>query len=101
MKKNGTDKRKRDADGFRIKWGRGGKINLMVLSKVTIYNIDQKITYCQMTTANNVNENQLIVGKDPSYPYSSDNDNFGSSWSIIVECFYIRPEKLGIVKERL
>jgi hypothetical protein len=50
---------------------------------------------------NNVNENQLIVGKDPSYPYSSDNDNFGSSWSIIVECFYIRPEKLGIVKERL
>ena len=50
---------------------------------------------------NNVNENQLIVGKDPSYSYTSDNDAYGSSWSIIVSCFYIRPEKLGIGKERL
>jgi hypothetical protein len=51
--------------------------------------------------ANNVNENQLIVGKDPSYSYSGDNDAYGSSWSIILECFYIRPEKLGITRERL
>jgi len=50
---------------------------------------------------NNVNENQLVVGKDPSYSYSTDNDGFGSSWSIILECFYIRPEKLNITKERL
>ena len=50
---------------------------------------------------NNANENQLIVGKDPSYSYSSDTDSYGSSWSIIVECFYIRPEKLGITQERL
>ena len=50
---------------------------------------------------NNANENQLIVGKDPSYSYSSDNDAYGSSWSIILECFYIRPEKLGITRERL
>jgi len=50
---------------------------------------------------NNVNENQLVVGKDPSYSYSTDTDNFGSSWSIILECFYIRPEKLGLSKERL
>lgn len=50
---------------------------------------------------NNVNENQLIVGKDPSYSYASQTDGFGSSWSIILECFYIRPEKLGIQKERL
>jgi hypothetical protein len=50
---------------------------------------------------NNVNENQLIVGKDPSYSYASQTDSFGSSWSIIVSCFYIRPEKLGITKERL
>jgi hypothetical protein len=49
----------------------------------------------------NVNENQLVVGKDPSYSYSSNTDNFGSSWSIIVECHYTRPEKLGITKERL
>ena len=50
---------------------------------------------------NNVNENQLIVGKDPSYSYSSNTDSFGSSWSIIVDCFYINPEKLGINRERL
>jgi hypothetical protein len=50
---------------------------------------------------NNVNENQLVVGKDPLYSYASQTDNFGSSWSIIVDCFYIRPEKLGFVKERL
>jgi hypothetical protein len=49
----------------------------------------------------NVNENQLVVGKDPSYSYSSNVDNFGSSWSIILECHYMRPEKLGITKERL
>jgi hypothetical protein len=50
---------------------------------------------------NNANENQLVVGKDPSYSYASQTDAFGSSWSIIVECFYIRPEKLGISRERL
>jgi len=50
---------------------------------------------------NNVNENQLVVGKDPLYSYSSVTDNFGNSLSIIVDCFYIRPEKLGIAKERL
>jgi hypothetical protein len=50
---------------------------------------------------NNVNENQLVVGKDPGYSYSSNTNDFGSSWSIIVECFYIRPEKLGIAQERL
>ena len=50
---------------------------------------------------NNANENQLIVGKDPLYSYSGDTDGYGSSWSIIVECFYIRPEKLGITRERL
>jgi len=51
--------------------------------------------------ANNVNENQLVVGKDPLYSYSTDTDGYGSSWSIILECFYIRPEKVGITKERL
>jgi hypothetical protein len=50
---------------------------------------------------NNVNENQLVVGKDPSYSYASQTDSYGSSWSIILECFYVRPEKLGISKERL
>ena len=51
--------------------------------------------------ANNVNENQLIVGKDPLYSYASQTDAYGSSWSIILECFYIRPEKLGITQQRL
>jgi hypothetical protein len=50
---------------------------------------------------NNVNENQLIVGKDPLYSYASQTDSYGSSWSIILEAFYIRPEKLGITQERL
>jgi hypothetical protein len=45
-------------------------------------------------------ENQLFVGKDPSYAYDDTND-FGSSISIIVNAQYIRPEKLGIKQERL
>jgi len=46
-------------------------------------------------------ENQLFVGKDPNYSYSTDNDNFGSSISIIVNAHYTRVEKLGIEKDRL
>mgnify|MGYP003333167768 CR=1 FL=1 len=49
----------------------------------------------------NLVENQLFVGKDPSYSYSDDNADFGSSISIVVTAKYIRPEKLGITKERL
>lgn len=49
----------------------------------------------------NVNDNQLILGKDPQYSYSSNTDDFGSSWSIIINCHYIRPEKLGLGIERL
>jgi hypothetical protein len=50
---------------------------------------------------NGLIENQLVVGKDPSYSYSDDNTDFGSSISIIVTASYVRPEKLGIAKERL
>ena len=46
-------------------------------------------------------ENQYFVGKDPDYSYSSDNDNFGSSISIIVNAHYTRVEKLVIEKDRL
>jgi len=46
-------------------------------------------------------KNQLFVGKDPSYSYSSDNNDFGTSISIIVKGHYVRPEKLGIAQQRL
>jgi hypothetical protein len=46
-------------------------------------------------------ENQLVVGKDPSFAYDSGVTDFGSSISIIVTAKFIRPEKLGIGKERL
>ena len=51
-------------------------------------------------------ENQLFVGKDPDYAYTdgngnTDNANFGSSISIIVNAHYTRVEKLGIEKDRL
>ena len=49
----------------------------------------------------NLVENQLVVGKDPSYPYSNTVDDFGSSHSIIVECHYTRPERIGLKEQRL
>ena len=49
----------------------------------------------------NLVENQLILGKDPSYPYSDTVDDFGSSLSIILTCHYTRPERLGIKEERM
>lgn len=50
---------------------------------------------------NNVNENQLILGKNIDYVYSNGAANFGQSYSIILECHYASPDKLGITKERL
>ncbi len=52
---------------------------------------------------NNVNENQLIVGKDPLYAYTDADGvpDTGTSLSIILECFYTRPEKVGIRENRL
>ena len=55
---------------------------------------------------NGVNENQLILGKDPNYAYQHPtNDstlpNFGSSFSIILSAHYTRAEKLGISLDRL
>lgn len=48
----------------------------------------------------NVNENQLIMGKDNNYPYSTGLQNFGNSYSIIVQTHYTRGDKLGITAQR-
>lgn len=49
----------------------------------------------------NVNENQLILGKDPNYSYSSGLQNFGNSFSIILFTHMTTPERLGITQQRL
>jgi hypothetical protein len=46
-------------------------------------------------------ENQYFVGKNPNYSYSSDNNGFGSSISIIVNAHLTRAEALGITQDRL
>jgi hypothetical protein len=49
----------------------------------------------------NTNENQLFLGKDPSYTYSSGLQNFGASFSIILNTHMTSPERLGITQQRL
>ena len=50
----------------------------------------------------NVNENQLILGKDNQYTYSVQGLNgFGSSYSIILKGHYTSPDALGITRNRL
>lgn len=49
----------------------------------------------------NVNENQLILGKNPDYTYSEGLENFGNSFSINLDTHLTTPERLGITKERL
>lgn len=49
----------------------------------------------------NVNENQYFLGKDPQYAYSTGLNNFGASFSIILNTHYTTPERLGITQQRL
>jgi len=49
----------------------------------------------------NTNENQLFLGKDPSYSYSEGLNNFGTSVSIILNTHLTSPERLGITQQRL
>jgi len=46
-------------------------------------------------------ENQYFMGKVPEYSYSEDNDDFGTSLSIIVSTHYVRPEKIGLTQNRI
>lgn len=49
----------------------------------------------------NVNENQLFLGKDPNYSYSEGLEGFGASISIILNTHLTTPERLGITQQRL
>jgi hypothetical protein len=49
----------------------------------------------------NVNENQLFLGKDPAYAYSEGLDAFGASFSIICYTHLAEPERFGIQAQRL
>jgi hypothetical protein len=49
----------------------------------------------------NVNENQLILGKNPDYSYSQGLENFGSSYAIICIAHFTSPDSLSIQKQRL
>jgi hypothetical protein len=49
----------------------------------------------------NTNENQLFLGKDPAYTYSSGLQNFGASFSIVLNTHMTSPERLGITQQRL
>jgi hypothetical protein len=48
----------------------------------------------------NVNQNQLVVGKDAEYSYSTGLENFGDNYSIILTTHYTRGDKLGITQQR-
>lgn len=49
----------------------------------------------------NVNENQLFLGKDPAYSYSNGLNQFGASFSIILNTHLAEPERFGIQAQRL
>ena len=49
----------------------------------------------------NVNENQLILGKDNDYAYSSGLENYGGSYSVVLTTHYASADRLGIKQERL
>jgi len=46
----------------------------------------------------NSNNNQLIVGKDNQYVYSSGLENFGNNYSVVLECHLTRGNKLNILQ---
>jgi hypothetical protein len=54
----------------------------------------------------NVNDNQLFVGKDPDYPYNENPlnpglENFGTNLAVICFGHYVPADKVQITRERL
>ena len=47
----------------------------------------------------NVNDNQLLVGKNNDYAYSDGLENFGGNLSYILTCYYASGDKLGITQQ--
>lgn len=48
----------------------------------------------------NVNTNQLILGKDHAYAYSPGLETFGDNYSVVLNTHYTRGDKVGISKVR-
>lgn len=46
----------------------------------------------------NVNNNQLILGKDNQYAYSAGLENFGNNYSLILVCHMTRADRLNITR---
>lgn len=49
----------------------------------------------------NVNENQFVVGKDNLYAYEDGLENFGNSYSVILETHLANIDSIGITQARL
>ena len=47
-----------------------------------------------------VRENELLLGRDNAYNFTSYGDKFGTSISIIVDCHLTRADKVGITQVR-
>lgn len=47
-----------------------------------------------------VRENELLLGRDNAYNFTSYGDKFGTSISIIVDCHLTRADKIGITQVR-
>jgi hypothetical protein len=47
----------------------------------------------------NVNQNQMLVGKDNNYAYSDGLENFGGNISYLLTAYYTSGDKLGITEQ--
>jgi hypothetical protein len=71
----------------------------MIVDANVVPEIGDVIMYNELYyQVDNVNTNQLIVGKDDNYAYSQGLENFGNSYSYILTTYYTRGDKLGITQ---